>query len=271
MSLLNVENLGISFGGIRALKDVAFEVHLGEIFSILGPNGAGKTTLFNCVNGIYKPDAGRVLFEGKPITGIRPDKAARLGIARTFQNIELFGHMTTMDNLLLGRHLHMKTNVFTAAFFGPGVRREEIAQREEAERIIDFLDLQAYRDMPVAALPYGVRKMVELGRALATKPRLLLLDEPCAGMNHEERSDMAIWIQDIREDLGVTCLLVEHDMNLVMRISDRVLVLDHGEVLACGKPEAVAANEDVARAYLGAGHGFDELTQPPHDAGAADG
>ncbi|MBZ0273102.1 ABC transporter ATP-binding protein [bacterium] len=251
MSFLTVENLGIDFGGIHALKGVSFAVEKGEIFSILGPNGAGKTTLFNCLNGIYKPGRGRAIFDGADITGIAPHKAARLGIARTFQNIELFTGMTTMDNLLLGRHLHMKTGVLAAAVFGPGVRREEIAHREEAERVIDFLHLQAVRDVHVGALPYGKRKLVELGRALAMKPRMLLLDEPSAGMNHEERTDMRHWIRDIRDELGVTCLLVEHDMTLVMSVSDRVLVLDHGEAIACGTPEVISADPAVAAAYLG--------------------
>jgi branched-chain amino acid transport system ATP-binding protein len=253
LSILRVEHLGIRFGGLHALKDVSFAVEPGEIFAILGPNGAGKTTLFNCVNGIYKPGAGRILFEDADITGLRPDKAARLGIARTFQNIELFTHMTTLENLLLGRHMAMKTGAARAAFFGPGVRREEIAQRERVERVIDFLDLQAARDLPVGALPYGVRKLVELGRALASEPRLLLLDEPCAGMNQEERRDMVLRVRDIRDDMGVTCLLVEHDMTMVMMLADRILVLDHGETLATGSPADIAASDDVARAYLGQG------------------
>ncbi|MCC6157850.1 MAG: ABC transporter ATP-binding protein [Deltaproteobacteria bacterium] len=251
MSILRVENLSIRFGGLAALRDVNFAVERGEIFAILGPNGAGKTTLFNCVNGIYKPGSGRVFFEDADVTGIRPDRAARLGIARTFQNIELFTHMTTMDNLLLGRHLAMRARTWRCAVFGPGVRREEIAAREHAERIIDFLDLHAARDLPVGMLPYGTRKLVEMARALALGPRLLLLDEPAAGMNHEERSELLWRIRDIRDDLGVTLLLVEHDMNLVMALADRVLVLDHGEAIASGPPEAIADDPEVARAYLG--------------------
>lgn len=251
MPICEVKGLGISFGGIRALHDVSFQVEEGEIFAILGPNGAGKTTVFNCVNGIYKPDEGRVFFMGRDITGIRPDRAAALGVARTFQNIELFANMSTLDNLLLGRHKAMKAGVLSSVFFGGGVRREEVAHREAVEKIIDFLDLQAARDQHVTNLPYGTRKRVELGRALAMEPRLLLLDEPAAGMNHEERDDMSFWIRDIRDDLGVSCLLVEHDMNMVMKVSDRVLVLDHGQILACGKPDEVVADPEVIKAFLG--------------------
>ena len=251
MSLLSVKNLSISFRGVQALKDVSLEVQPGEIFSILGPNGAGKTTLFNCINGIYKPDQGQVFFRDKEITGIRPDKAARLGLARTFQNIELFANMSAADNILLGRHVHMKTGVLRSLFCGPFVRREEIANREKAEEIIDFLDLQAARSQFVANLPYGTRKLVELGRALALEPTILLLDEPASGMNLEERRDLIHWIRDIRDDLGVTLLLVEHDMNLVMEVSDRILVLNFGEVVAQGDPEQVAQDPQVIQAYLG--------------------
>jgi branched-chain amino acid transport system ATP-binding protein len=259
--LLKVENLSIGFGGVQALSGVSFDLHAGEIFSILGPNGAGKTTLFNCINGIYTPDTGKVFLEGRDITGVKPDKAARLGIARTFQNIELFSHMTTMDNVLLGRHLHMKTGVLRSVFCGPGVRREEVAAREKAEEVIDFLEIQSARDQLVINLAYGIRKLVELARALALEPKVVLLDEPASGMNLEERQDMTHWIKDIQEELRITCLLVEHDMNLVMGVSDRVLVLNFGQVIALGTPEEIAKDPEVARAYLGR-----EETQEAADA-----
>lgn len=249
--LLQIEDLSISFGGIQALKGVGFDVEEGEIFSILGPNGAGKTTLFNCINGIYKPDGGRVVFTGQDITGLRPDKTARRGIARTFQNIELFSHMSTMDNILLGRHLFMKTGVLRSLFCGPFVRREEVEHRERAEQIIDFLEIQAARNQFVVNLPYGTRKLVELARALALEPKLLLLDEPASGMNLEERQDLIHWIRDIREELGITCLLVEHDMNLVQEVSDRVLVLNFGERIALDSPDRITDDPKVAAAYLG--------------------
>jgi branched-chain amino acid transport system ATP-binding protein len=251
MSLLTVQNMSIGFGGILALKEVSFSVEKGEIFSILGPNGAGKTTLFNCIGGIYKPDCGQATFDGVDITGKRPDQIARLGIARTFQNIELFSHMSAMDNVLLGRHKFMKTGVIRSLFCGPSVRREEIANREKAEEIIDFLEIQAARNQLVVNLPYGARKLVELGRALALEPKVLLLDEPASGMNLEERNDLIHWIGDIRDELGITCLMVEHDMNMVMQISDRVLVLDFGEVIALGAPEEIAGDAKVAEVYLG--------------------
>jgi len=251
MALLDVQNLSIGFGGILALKDVSLSVREGEIFSILGPNGAGKTTLFNCINGIYRPDRGRAFFDGVEITGKRPDKIAGLGIARTFQNIELFSHMTAMDNVLLGRHKFMKTGVARSFFCDPFVRREEIANREKAEEIIDFLEIQAARNQLVVNLPYGTRKLVELARALALEPKVLLLDEPASGMNLEERNDLIHWIGDIRDELGITCLLVEHNMNLVMQVSDRVLVLNFGEVIALGTPEEIAKDPHVTEAYLG--------------------
>lgn len=251
MALLRIEDLSIGFGGIQALKGVSFSVNRREVFSILGPNGAGKTTLFNCINGIYKPDAGRVLCQDKDITGIKPFRAARLGIARTFQNIELFSHMTTMDNVLLGRHMFFAHGVLRSFFCGLKVRREEIANRERAEQIIDLLEIQAARDQFVVNLPYGTRKLVELARALALEPQILLMDEPTSGMNVEERQDLIHWIRDIREELGITCLLVEHDMNLVMEVSDRVLVLDFGEKIAEGTPAEITADRQVVAAYLG--------------------
>ncbi|MEW6137281.1 MAG: ABC transporter ATP-binding protein [Thermodesulfobacteriota bacterium] len=254
MALLSVKDMEISFGGLRALNRVSFDVEEGCIFSIIGPNGAGKTTIFNCITGIYRPTGGTILFKGQEMVGKRPHQAARMGIARTFQNIELFAHLTTMDNLLLGRHIHMTTGVFSGALLlGKRFRaaREECAHRERVEKIIDFLELEAVRDVPVASLPYGTRKLVELGRALAMEPTLLLLDEPTAGMNQEEKQDTMFWIQDIRDDFQVTILMVEHDMGLVMDLSDEVMALNFGVKLVQGTPERVQTHPDVLEAYLG--------------------
>ena len=254
MSLLSVDRLSISFGGLKALDDVSFTVEKGTIFAIIGPNGAGKTTLFNCINGIYHADEGVITFKGRQIQKKHPDSVARMGIARTFQNIELFSNMTTMENLMLGRHLHMKTGLFRGAFMW-GRRsfagREEVRHRRKVEEIIDLLELQAVRNKFVGALPYGTRKLVELGRALAVEPELLLLDEPCAGMNSEEKQDMIFWTKDIQDELGVTILLIEHDMKMVMDISESVLVLNFGKVIAYGTPEEVQNHPEVQRAYLG--------------------
>ncbi len=249
-----VEDLSISFGGLQALAEITFEVQKGMIFAIIGPNGAGKTTLFNCISGIYRPDKGRIIFKGREIQRQKPDKIARLGIARTFQNIELFSHMTTMENLMLGRHIHMKTGLFRGAFLW-GRRsfagREEVAHRQRVEQIIDLLDLQSVRNKMVGALPYGTQKLVELGRALALEPELLLLDEPCAGMNSEEKQDTIFWIKDIQDELGVTILLIEHDMKMVMDISERILVLNFGRIIAEGTPSEVQRHPEVLKAYLG--------------------
>ncbi|MFH1123292.1 MAG: ABC transporter ATP-binding protein [Pseudomonadota bacterium] len=254
MTFFRVENLYISFGGIEALTNINFEVQRGEIYAIIGPNGAGKTTLFNCINGIYRPDRGYIVFKDKLIQGKKPDRIARLGIARTFQNIELFTHMSTMENLMLGRHNAMKTGLFRGAFMW-GKRsfagREEAAHRRKVEEIIDLLDLQSVRNKFVGSLPYGTQKQIELGRALALEPDLLLLDEPSAGMNSEEKQDMIFWIKDIQDTLGVTILLIEHDMKMVMDISDRVLVINFGSIIAQGPPEAVQKHPEVLRAYLG--------------------
>jgi branched-chain amino acid transport system ATP-binding protein len=254
MGILKIENLTISFGGIKAVNSVSFEVEKGSIYSIIGPNGAGKTTIFNCISGIYRPNAGKISFKGEEITHLKPDQVARKGIARTFQNIELFSHMSTMDNLMLGRHIHMKTGVWRGSTFiykNSKAAKEEIEHRGKVEEVIDFLDLQAARNQFVINLPYGTRKLVELGRALALEPEMILLDEPSAGMNLEEKMDMMFSIQDIRDDLGITVLLVEHDMNLIMDVSDRILALNFGEKIAEGVPEEIQKHPEVLKAYLG--------------------
>lgn len=254
MSFFQVDNLSLSFGGLNALDGVSFEVEKGAIYSIIGPNGAGKTTIFNCINRIYRPDSGSIIFKGKDLLKLRPDQIAKAGIARTFQNIELFSHMSTMDNLLLGRHCRMKTGIWSGATFfrrRSKAAREEIENREQVERIIDFLDLQSARDQFVINLPFGTQKLVELGRALALEPELLLLDEPSAGMNMEERQDLIIWIRDIREDFGITIVLVEHDMSLIMDISDTILALNYGKKIAEGQPEQIQSHPEVLKAYLG--------------------
>ncbi len=256
MAHLKVENLSINFGGLKALSGVTFEVKKGEIYSIIGPNGAGKTTVFNCISGIYKPSNGKIFFKDQDITPFKSYQVAEVGIARTFQNIELFAHMTTMDNLMLGRHTKLKTGVWAGATFLTAhskAARDEIQNREIVEEIIDFLELQASRNQLVVNLPYGIQKLVELGRALALEPEVLLLDEPSAGMNLEEKENLIFSIRDIRDDFGITVLLVEHDMNLVMGISDRVLALNYGQVIAEGIPQEVQKHPEVLKAYLGEG------------------
>ena len=251
MTFFQAENLTINFGGIRAVDDVSFTVSKGEVFTIIGPNGAGKTTIFNLVSRIYEPTAGRLVFEDRDITSVPPSSIAGLGIARTFQNIELFEHATLLDNLLLARHAHKQSGFFSELLFLPSVRRMEVEHREAVERVIDFLDLQEYRDALIVNLPYGVRKVTELGRALCTAPKLLLLDEPSSGLNVEETEDMAFWIEDIKNQLGITVLMVEHDMKLVSAVSDRVLALNYGRQIATGTPQEIQNHPEVVRAYLG--------------------
>jgi branched-chain amino acid transport system ATP-binding protein len=249
--LLEVENITLRFGGVTAINDVSFDVRPGELFAIIGPNGAGKTSIFNTISQVYRPQEGDIRFQGRSIMGQRPDKVADLGIARTFQNIELFPQMNVIDNLLTGRHLRMSGNVFQGALWWGKAKTEELANRRKVEDIIDFLEIQAWRKHPVALLPYGFQKRVELGRALAMEPKLLLLDEPVAGMNLEETEDMARFILDIKRELDIPMIMVEHDMGLVMDIADRVMVLDFGQRIALGTPDEVQKNPDVIAAYLG--------------------
>jgi branched-chain amino acid transport system ATP-binding protein len=251
MTFFKAEGIAKHFGGIKAIDGISFEVRQGEIFTLIGPNGAGKTTIFNLVSRIYEPTSGRLTFLDEDITTLPPHEIAKRGIARTFQNIELFEYASVLQNLLLGRHAHKRSNFFEEILFLPKVKRLELEHREAVEKVIDFLDLQPYRDSLIANLPYGVRKVVELARALCTEPKLLLLDEPSSGLNVEETQDMAFWIQDIKELLGITVLMVEHDMTLVGAVSDRVLALSNGRPLALGTAAEVQANADVIAAYLG--------------------
>ncbi len=251
MALLQVEELFLHFGGVGALLDVSLTVEENEIFAIIGPNGAGKTSLLNSISGLYHPQKGRILFKGRDITDLAPYKRAALGIGRTFQNIELFKGMSTLDNLLLGAHLHIRSNtILDGIYFGPACR-EEIKQRRYIEDIIDFLEIEHIRHEVVGSLSYGLQKRVELGRALALRPNLLLMDEPMAGMNQEEREDIARFILDINEEWGMTIVLIEHDMGVVMDISDRVFVLDFGKPIAVGSPQEIRHHPEVIRAYLG--------------------
>ncbi|MCZ2104295.1 MAG: ABC transporter ATP-binding protein [Comamonadaceae bacterium] len=264
--LLSAHHLSVRFGGLLAVNDVSFDVQEGEVFTLIGPNGAGKTTVFNLISRIYQPTSGHITYAGPHgelrLTDQAPHTVAQLGIARTFQNIELFEHASVLSNLLIGRHTQRETGLWRDMLFTPRTRAAEIRAREKVEEVIDFLDLQHYRDTLVGGLPYGVRKVVELGRALATEPRLLLLDEPSSGLNVEETDDMAFWIEDIRSDLGITVLMVEHDMSLVSRVSDRVLAMNQGEVLALGTPAEVQAHPGVAEAYLGTIADVSNLRRP---------
>ncbi len=272
-TLLSAKQLSVRFGGVLAVNNVSFDVQQGEVFTLIGPNGAGKTTVFNLISRIYTPTSGTIDYLGPQgmlcLTEQPPQNVAALGIARTFQNIELFEHATVLHNLLIGRHTQRKTGLWQDLFFTRTARAAEIHAREKAEEVIEFLDLQHHRDAMVAGLPYGVRKVVEMARALCTEPKLLLLDEPSSGLNVEETEDMAFWIADIKNDLGITVLMVEHDMTLVSKVSDRVLAMNQGEVLAMGTPREVQNNPAVIEAYLGS---VDDVTslrrQTTHEAAA---
>ena len=249
--LLQVQSLTLAFSGLIALDDVSFDAHEGELLAIIGPNGAGKTSIFNCLNGVYRPRSGRMHFLDRDLRGMRPHEIARLGIARVFQSIELFPHMTVADNLMLGRHHLMRAGLVSGALWIGPAQREEVRHRRRVEEVIDFLEMQSIRGHPVGALPYGLQKRVQLGRALAMEPKLMLLDEPVAGMNLEETEDIARFVLDVKEELGVTQILVDHDMGVVLDIADRVVVLDFGRKIAEGTPDEIRRNLDVARAYLG--------------------
>jgi len=253
-TILSVENISLSFGIMKVLDDISFDIKRGEIRSIIGPNGAGKSSMLNVINGFYHPQEGSITFKGETRKQMAPHVAASHGIARTFQNIALFKGMSTLDNIMTGRNLKMKTNLFWQALHLGPARLEELENREAAEQIIDFLDIQAIRKKPVGKLPYGLQKRVELGRALAAEPDLLLLDEPMAGMNSEEKEDMSRFIIDVNSQFGTTIALIEHDMGVVMDLSDRALVLDYGKQLADGLPDEVRRNQDVIDAYLGVPH-----------------
>ena len=250
-SYLSIKDIHLQFGGIKAIQGVGFNVRRSEIFSIIGPNGAGKTSMINVISGFYRPTQGQIQFDGVDRTDYRPEQVARLGFARTFQNIALFRGMSTLDNIMTGRLLKMKQNFLSNAFYLGRSKREEMENREYVEHIIDFLEIQAIRKTPVGRLPYGLQKRVELARALAMEPRVLLLDEPMAGMNLEEKEDMARFILDVNEEWGTTILLIEHDMSVVMDLSDKVVVMDYGEKIAEGTPDEVRVNPEVIRAYLG--------------------
>jgi branched-chain amino acid transport system ATP-binding protein len=249
--VLQVKDLSIHFGGVHALREISFDVGQGELVALIGPNGAGKTTVFNCLNGIYRPQEGSIALEGKELTGLRPSRIAKLGMARTFQNLALFTQLDVYENMMLGRHHRMRTGLLSAAVWFGRARREEIANLRRCREIADFLDLSRYSGRPVGELPYGVQKRVELGRALALEPRLLLLDEPVAGMSPTETDQMAALILDIQDEFGIAMILVEHDMHLVMDLAEHVVALNFGELLATGTPEEIASHDAVISSYLG--------------------
>ena len=251
---MDIQNISLRFGGVKALTDISFNVREHEIRSIIGPNGAGKSSMLNCINGVYTPSEGKITFRGQTFSNMNSRQVAEMGIARTFQNLALFKGMSVIDNIMSGRNLKIKSNLLMQALrIGPALK-EEIAHREFVEHIIDFLEIQAYRKTPVGQLPYGLQKRVDLGRALAMEPKVLLLDEPMAGMNVEEKQDMCRFILDVNDEFGTTIVLIEHDMGVVMDISDRVVVLDYGKKIGDGAPDEVRNNEDVIRAYLGSSH-----------------
>jgi branched-chain amino acid transport system ATP-binding protein len=259
--ILNVENISLSFGGVKALTNISFDVREHEVRAIIGPNGAGKSSMLNCINGVYTPQQGSITFRGQTFKHMNSRQVAEMGVARTFQNLALFKGMSVLDNMMAGRNLHIKSNIFAQALRNPfgiwglgGAEKEEVRHREYVERIIDFLEIQAYRKTPVAQLPYGLQKRVDLGRALSMQPSVLLLDEPMAGMNLEEKQDMCRFVLDVNDEFGTTIVLIEHDMGVVMDISDRVVVLDYGKKIGDGTPEEVRANPDVINAYLGTSH-----------------
>ncbi len=252
--ILKVEEISLAFGGVQALSNISFDVREREVRAIIGPNGAGKSSMLNVINGVYHPQRGSITFMGEQRPAMEPHLVAKQGVARTFQNIALFKGMSVLDNLMTGRNLRMKSNLFQQAFYLGAAKREELQHRERVEQIIDFLEIQAIRKTPVGQLPYGLQKRVDLGRALAMEPKLLLLDEPMAGMNMEEKQDMCRFVLDINQEFGTTIVLIEHDMGVVMDISDRVVVLDYGKKIGDGTPDDVRANQAVIDAYLGVQH-----------------